>query len=151
MRGGHKTGWAKVRYRVPVARTERGKGNRMSTVTEHIRNHLLASLGAWPGPVRRMPSLEELRDRQWSPRFEWLRSNRMVLGAFRYGLLERQRQGSPYDNVGSLIARAKAYQDTGNTECLVDVANLAMVEFEIGRHPAKHFRAVDDGIHTARK
>lgn len=123
----------------------------MKTNTEHLRNHLLQSLGIPGGPTKQLPPLDDLRVRQWSNRFEELRLNRMVLGAFRYGLLEDQRDGSPYDNVGSCIARLEAYQETGNTEHLVDGANLLMIEFKIGRHPRKHFRAVDDGIHTVRK
>ena len=120
----------------------------MQTVTKHIREHLLLNLGYRPA-VQRMPPLESLREHQWCEWFEELRRNRMVLGAFRYGLLEHQASnGSPYNNVDSLIRRAQAYQRTGNTECLVDVANLAMIEFMIGRHPRKHFASVDDGEHT---
>ena len=122
----------------------------MKTITDHLREHLLTTLGMSNGLACRMPTLDELRAKQWSERFEMLRSNRMVLGAFRYGLMEDQVKGSPYDNVASLIARARAYQETGNTEYLVDIANLAMIAFEIGVHPTKHFRAVDDGIHTER-
>ena len=46
------------------------------------------------------------------------------------------------------IQKAKLYQETGNDEILVDIANLAMVEFIEGNHPNKHYKAVDDGIHT---
>lgn len=122
-----------------------------ATVTDHIRQHLLATLGMGPMP-RQMPSLEVLRKQQWAPRFERLRRNRMVMGAFRYGLLSDQPKAAvPYDNVGSLIARARSYQTTGNVEHLVDIANLAMIEFKVGRHPTRHFRSVDDGDHTQRK
>jgi len=121
------------------------------TITNHLRNHLLQSLGVPTGPVRRMPSLDELRAMQGSERFAWLCKNRMVLGAFRYGLLEEQRHGSPYDNIGSAVRRLELYERTGNTECLCNAANLCMIEFEIGRHPTKHFRAADDGIHTEKK
>lgn len=30
----------------------------------------------------------------------------------------------------------------------MDIANLAMMEFEEGDHPDKHFSFVDDGKHT---
>ena len=118
------------------------------TITEHIRRHLLDSFGI-STPVRRMPSLDVLRTEQWSMEFETLRRNRMIMGAFRYGLLAEQNGRPPYDNIGSLIERARAYQESGNLEHLTDIANLAMVEFAVGRHPKRHFRAMDDNYHAS--
>ena len=113
-----------------------------------LREHLLSSLGMTL--PRRVPDLPELRRGQWSAKFEQLQRHRLIMGAFRYGLLDEQRAtgGNGYDNVGSLIKRAEAYQATGNLEYLVDVANLAMVEFEVGSHPTRHFVVIDDGEHT---
>jgi len=101
---------------------------------------------------QRVPDLPELQRSQWSPEFEQLQRRRLIMGAFRYGLLDDQKAagGNGYDNVGSLIRRAKLYQATGNLEHLVDIANLAMVEFVTGEHPARHFAANDDGEHTER-
>lgn len=84
---------------------------------------------------------------QWDSNFERLMRNRLMMGGLRYGLLSSQR-GSNYDSTGSAISRIKLYQKTGNTEHLVDVANLMLVEFKIGKHPKKHFKAQDDGVHT---
>ena len=53
-----------------------------------------------------------------------------------------------YDRVSSMIKRIELYAETHNTEHLVDVANLAMMEFVEGDHPDKHFCAIDDGAHT---
>ena len=116
------------------------------TVSEHIRRHLLDNLGCFD--CKPMPSLEELRAKQWSAEFEELQRNRMIVGAFRYGMVATQRRATAYDNVGSLIDRARAYIETGNMEHLVDIANLAMIEFKIGVHPERHFHATDDGQHT---
>lgn len=127
-----------------------GKRN-MTTVQEYIRKHLLEQAGIFVD-IKRMPSIERLRVGQWSKKFESLRRNRMILGAFRYGQLENQKKtGSPYNNTQSIIARTKEYERTGNTEFLVDIANLAMIEFTIGVHPTKHFQSMDDGIHTERR
>ncbi len=99
-----------------------------------------------------MPDLDVLRQSQRSLVFEMLCQNRMVMGAFRYGLIERQRKDkSPYDNVGSAIRRLRLYQRTGNREYLVDTANLCMIEFEIGDHPEGHWRPTDDGEHAETK
>ena len=41
------------------------------------------------------------------------------------------------------------YKNDHNRKHLVDIANLAMIEFAL--HPEYPFRASDDGVHAARK
>lgn len=83
-------------------------------------------------------SLDELRRTEWSPEFERLMRNRMILGAFRYGRLNAPGK-APYDRMPSIAKRALEYTRTGNLDLLLDVANLAMLEFEEGTHPNRHF------------
>lgn len=83
----------------------------------------------------------------WSDKFIGLMRNRMLLGIYRYGYFRDPNQPK-YDRIESALRRIRAYAETGNTETLVDAANLLMIEFEIGNHPNKHFAAVDDGVHT---
>ena len=45
--------------------------------------------------------------------------------------------------------RLERYLDTGNTEWLVDVANFAMMEYMVPKHPKAHFR--ETGSHEAPK
>jgi len=96
------------------------------------------------GPRNDLPQLLES---EWSPMFERLMRNRLVLGALRYG-----RLGAPgkrrYDRVGSVERRLAAYRDTGNREHLVDSAALLMLEFEEGTHPRSHWAPADDAEHT---
>lgn len=40
------------------------------------------------------------------------------------------------------------YKDTGNLECLVDAANLLMIEFAAPTHPHPHFTPLDDIGHV---
>jgi len=69
------------------------------------------------------------------------------MGAMRYGRM--RAKGKPqYDRIGRIIRDAEEYRRTGNDELLVDIANIAMLEFEEGVHPNKHFEAVDGGTHT---
>lgn len=76
-------------------------------------------------------SLEELQRTEWSPRFETLMRNRLVMGALRYGRLNAP--GKPqWDRVTNMIERLKYYRESGNTQALVDVANLALCEFVEG-------------------
>ena len=117
------------------------------TNTEYLRARLLRGVDTTPVGHLKMP-LDALRTSQVCAEFRRLCDNRMAMGAFRYGLLERQKSGVKYDNVNSMIKRLRLYQATGNLEHLVDVSNIAMVEFAVGDHPLRHFEAADDGIHT---
>lgn len=64
--------------------------------------------------------------------------NRMVMGYFRYGPF-RQQFPHRADAYESLRARLRKYKETGNTEWLIDVANLAMMEFECPSHENAHY------------
>lgn len=111
------------------------------TVHEHLRAHMMQGLGM------ERPTLAELEKDQWDNRFETLMRNRMIMGAFRYAPLCYQMGGN-YDNIGSIMRRCEAYQEDGNGEHLVDIANIALVEW-VTKRP--EFHAVDDGIHTDKK
>lgn len=118
----------------------------MTTNTKWLHDRITAGLDTDPvGTLQH--DMQSIVRSQVSAEFRTLCDNRMVMGAFRYGLLEGQRAGK-YDNVNSMIKRLKLYNATGNLEHLVDVANIAMVEFVTSDHPDKHFEAADDGIHT---
>lgn len=120
----------------------------MKTVTDHIREHLLFSCGYGGESVNRIPGLEYLMETEKSPEFERLRMNRKILGAMRYGLFSAP--GKPkWDRISSMIARLEKYRSDRNAEHLVDVANLAEVEFVDGDHLG--VVSADDGIHCVAK
>ena len=94
----------------------------MPTVTQLLRKGLLKDV------YDRVPDLDTLRRTQRSPEFEKLCMNRKIFGAMRYGLVGAE--GKPrYDRVADMIHRLKEYQKDSNKEHLVDVANLAELEF----------------------
>jgi hypothetical protein len=65
----------------------------------------------------------------------------------RYGLLGVS--GKPdYDRVSNMIERLKKYQKDHNKEHLLDIANIAEIEFVEGKG---HFKATDDGEHCGVK
>ena len=98
-------------------------------------------------PKKEIHNYQALQKSEWSCRFENLMRNRLVLGAMRYGKLNAP--GKPeYDRIESAHNRLKQYEKTGNIEHLVDVANMMLLEFEEGIHPNRHFKPIDDGIHT---
>lgn len=97
-------------------------------------------------------TLEDLKKSEWSPRFEQLMRNRLIMGSFRYQpFAEKRSQPWDYDTASEAIERIKRYQADGNTEHLVDAANMCLLEFEFGNHDNKHFASIDDGKHTARR
>lgn len=96
-------------------------------------------------------SYKNLVQSEWSPNFEQLMRNRLIMGALRYGLLNDTANKPSYDRMASIKKRADKYAETGNLEFLVDMANLCLLEFEEGQHPNKHFHAVDDGEHVCKQ
>ena len=113
----------------------------MKTITQHIRESLTQNCG-----INRF-DLDQLKSSEWSDEFERLQRNRLIMGAFRYGRLGES--GKPqFDRVKCALKHLCLYGQTGNLEHLIDVGNLAMVEFEEGLHPDRHFRSADDGFHA---
>ena len=104
----------------------------MPTVTEHMRRRLMQT---------------ELYRTEWCDQFEIYMRNRLVMGALRYGRMHDHSQPKR-DHIKDIIKRAKRYLADGNQEHLIDVANLAMIEFvRPGSHAAPHWSPVDDGDH----
>ena len=91
--------------------------------------------------------LDNLIKSEWSPEFEKLMRNRLIMGYFRYGPFHRQNRTTEQMLAG-IEKRVELYRQTGNDELLVDIANLAMKEFSTGNHPKKHFHSIDDGEHV---
>ena len=115
-----------------------------------MRHHYLKNLWRWKCGLEEHPEptitpLAEMQSTEWSDRFARLMSNRLVFGGYRYGKVSDTRK---YNWIESAIKRGQEYLETGNDELLVDMANLAMVEFVKGTHHKKHFSSVDDGEHA---
>ena len=115
---------------------------------DFLRERILAQAGIDPVGDKTEP-LEQLRTTEWCPKFEALMRNRLLMGRFRYGAMNEPGKGD-YDCLKSIETRLRRYRETGNDEHLVDIANLALVEFVCGKHPRKHFEASDDGEHCER-
>lgn len=101
---------------------------RSAGVKEEVRD--------WGG----VEDLEELRASEWSPKFERLMRNRLIVGAIRYGRLGAN--GKPdYDRCEMVRDRIRRYEETGNLEFLVDAANGCLLEFVEGKHPNRHLQS----------
>lgn len=113
----------------------------MKSITECIRDYILKEVYI---------DYNKLLKSEWSPEFEQLMRNRLIVGALRYGRLGNLNKPQ-YDRIASIITRANKYAIIGNSEYLVDIANLALCEFVEGNHPNKHFNSIDDGEHVKEK
>ena len=91
-------------------------------------------------------NVDELYQTEWSPEFEAYMHNRLVMGAIRYGKINQN--GKPkYDRTGTMHKKIDLYLHTGNKECLVDLANYAMVEYMEPTINGTYFEATDDQHH----
>lgn len=112
-------------------------------VHRFISKHLHDWAGLNSQPLKTPWKLSDLERSEWSPNFEKLMRNRLLQGAVRYGKLHAP--GKPqYDRVRGARKRLGQYEQTGNLELLVDVANMMLLEFEEGRHPLRHFGVTHD-------
>ena len=110
----------------------------MKTITEHIRERLLTNALIFPYKK------DIKTEHQFSASFRYGRDCRMIMGGYRYGnIRDAGSRVHPRIRTNSMIKRIKRYIETGNTEYLMDVANLAEIEFIASTHPNKHFHAVD--------
>lgn len=113
----------------------------MKTVTEYIREHALTAAGCIDRTP--MPDLDVLRETEWFPEFEQLMRNRIIMGAFRYCRMQDKGKTN-YRMFDYLQEKVALYARTGNKEALVDIANMAALEFTFPSHPAAHWSAGDD-------
>lgn len=111
-----------------------------------IRKHLEKRIR--PDP-RDRPSLSELRSNQWSDEFEQYMRNRLIVGAIRYKTFDEKRIDNKYNTLDYVVNKTIEYRITRNKECLVDAANLLMIEFECPTIPNTHFTAEDDTSHVS--
>ncbi len=128
----------------------------MKTVTQHIRDHLEKQIRPsnkkpfkTDDPLSGThPDLNSLRQTEWIPEFEQYMRNRLVMGAIRYETFEEKMRQNKYDCLGYVKRKCSEYEESGNLECLVDAANLLMIEFGAPHHPNPHFTPGDDTSHV---
>jgi hypothetical protein len=70
------------------------------------------------------------------------------MGAMRYETFAEKMRGNKYDCIEYIRRKCDEYEHGGNLECLVDLANVAMIEFGAPHHPNPHFTSGDDTSHV---
>lgn len=89
---------------------------------------------------------EEILKTEYSERFDELRKNAMEVSYYKYGpVKDNYSKYKCMDCIGNLKKRIQAYEETGNTEFLVDVANFAMIEFMYPSIAGAKYTPTDSG------
>lgn len=89
----------------------------------------------------RKASTRELKERWWSYKFEDLMRTRIALGYYRHGDCKYPKDSEFL--IEYIENKLKLYISTSNTELLVDIANLSLLEFKYGNKQGKHFKSID--------
>jgi hypothetical protein len=88
---------------------------------------------------------EEILKTEFSEDFIQKMKNRIITSHYKYGWMKdsynRKHKEDNVNAIATLKKRLELYEETGNTEWLVDVGNFAMIEFMYPQHPCAHFRA----------
>jgi hypothetical protein len=82
---------------------------------------------------------------EWDYEFEQLMRNRLLLGVLRFGNLRKNNRKGNHTKMIIKYFREKLneYEQTGNIEMLVDLANFCMIESIHSDHPKRHFKSID--------
>lgn len=82
---------------------------------------------------------------EYSDRFDELRRNRVETSFYKYGPARKNFATGNVQAIPTMERCVRKYQETGNTEYLLDASNYLMFEFMYPQHPKSHFRPTDSG------
>lgn len=85
----------------------------------------------------------EIIEQEYNTDFDELRKKAVATSYYKYGKFEDNCKSKCVDILASLKVRLEAYERTGNTEYLIDVANFTMAEFTYPQHPKAHYKPTD--------
>ena len=81
--------------------------------------------------------------KEYSEEFNKLRLNRIKTSFYKYGSAKINFGKGLVNAVETAEKCIKKYQDTGNTEYLLDAANYLMFEYMYPQHDNAHFKATE--------
>lgn len=76
-----------------------------------------------------MSSRAEILDKEYSVEFDMRRQNAILVSYHKYGPSKENFKKGMVDAIGSLKKNLKKFEETGNTEYLIDIANYAMFRY----------------------
>lgn len=80
---------------------------------------------------------------EYSERFDELRKNRVEVSYHKYGPVKKNFSTGNVQAIPTMQLCVDKYNETGNTEYLLDAANYLMFEFMYPQHKKAHFKATD--------
>lgn len=80
---------------------------------------------------------------EYSERFDELRKNRVEVSYHKYGSAKKNFSTGNVQAIPTMQLCVDKYNETGNTEYLLDAANYLMFEFMYPQHKKAHFKATD--------
>lgn len=92
----------------------------------------------------------KILETEFSPEFIEGMKNRMLVSYYKYGAL-KEAYPHKVNAIESLQDRLRKYQETGNTEFLIDASNFCMIEFMHPSHPHAYFAGTDDDASPGRR
>jgi DNA/RNA-binding domain of Phe-tRNA-synthetase-like protein len=90
-----------------------------------------------------MSELKDVLQTEFSEEFIDKMKNRMITSYYKYGKVADNYGKQKRDAIKNLEKRIRKYQETGNTEWLIDAANFTMIEFMYPQHENAHFKATN--------
>lgn len=91
---------------------------------------------------------DEILKTEYCNRFDDIRKKMVCVSFYKYGSAKKNFLEGRVDAIASLKRKLEAYERTGNTEYLGDVANYAMFEFMYPLNPKAHYAPMDDDKRT---
>lgn len=90
-----------------------------------------------------MSNIGKNHPKEYSDRFDELRQNRVEVSMYKYGSAKVNFGDRLVNAIKSHDLCIKKYEETGNTEYLLDAANYLMFEFMYPQHEGAFFKATD--------
>lgn len=90
-----------------------------------------------------MSNIGKNHPKEYSDRFDELRQNRVEVSMYKYGSAKVNFGDRLVDAIKSHDLCIKKYEETGNTEYLLDAANYLMFEFMYPQREGAFFKATD--------
>ena len=84
-------------------------------------------------------------EEEYSDRFDRLRKNRVEVSFYKYGPARKNFGTGNVQAIPTMRRCVEKYQETGNTEYLLDTANYLMFEFMYPQVKGAYFKATDSG------
>jgi hypothetical protein len=86
---------------------------------------------------------QKILNTEYNSDFDEKRKSAMILSFHKYGAVKANYATGNVNAIDTLKKRLQLYEETGNIEWLIDVGNMAMIEFTHPQHPNAHYKKTE--------